>query len=51
MTGPAQGGTGRPASAGPSPDGDTDMTGTYVGVVILEAVIVVAFWLLGRAFS
>jgi len=30
---------------------DTDMTGTYVRVVILEAVIIVALWLLGRAFS
>jgi hypothetical protein len=41
-----------PASAGPSPsDGDADMTSTYVRVVILEAVIIVALWLLGRAFS
>ena len=33
------------------PEGDTDMTSTYVRVVILEAVIIVALWLLGRAFS
>lgn len=32
-------------------DGDTDMTGTYVRVVILEAVIIAALWILGRAFS
>ena len=33
------------------PEHDSDMTGTYVRVVILEAVILVALWLLGRAFS
>ncbi|HEY3044797.1 MAG TPA: hypothetical protein VGJ39_12265 [Vicinamibacterales bacterium] len=30
---------------------DTPMTKTYLGVVILEAVILVALWLFGRAFS
>jgi len=30
---------------------DTDMTPTYVGVVILEAAIIVVLWFLGRAFS
>ena len=39
-----------PASAD-LPERDTNMTSTYVRVVILEAVIVVALWLLGRAFS
>ena len=40
------------AAAGPAaPDGDSDMTGTYVRVVILEAVIIAALWMLGRAFS
>jgi hypothetical protein len=44
--------TGRPALAGPPPsDGDANMTGTYVRVVILQAVIIAALWLLGRAFS
>jgi len=33
------------------PERDTDMTSTYVRVVILEAVIIAALWLLGRAFS
>ena len=33
------------------PESDTDMTSTYVRVVILEAVIIAALWLLGRAFS
>jgi hypothetical protein len=31
--------------------GDTPMTATYVGVMILEATILVALWLFGRAFS
>jgi hypothetical protein len=33
------------------PESDTGMTSTYVRVVILEAVIIAALWLLGRAFS
>jgi hypothetical protein len=32
-------------------DRDTNMTSTYVRVVVLEAVIIAALWLLGRAFS
>jgi hypothetical protein len=34
-----------------SSDGDTPMTATYVRVVVLEAVIIVALWVLGRVFS
>jgi hypothetical protein len=30
---------------------DTPMTKTYAGVLILEAAILVALWLFGRAFS
>jgi hypothetical protein len=30
---------------------DTPMTKTYVGVMILEAAILVLLWLFGRAFS
>ena len=30
---------------------DTPMTQTYVSVVILEAAILAALWLFGRAFS
>ena len=30
---------------------DTAITGIYVKVVILEAAIVVALWLVGRVFS
>jgi hypothetical protein len=29
---------------------DTDMTATYIRVVIVEAAIIVALWILGRAF-
>jgi hypothetical protein len=35
----------------PGRDSDTLMTKTYVGVLILEVVIVVALWLFQRAFS
>jgi hypothetical protein len=30
---------------------DTPMTKTYMGVLVLEAAILVALWLFGRAFS
>jgi hypothetical protein len=43
-------GTPLPAGTLPSDD-DTDMTRTYVRVVILEAAVIAALWLLGRAFS
>jgi len=32
-------------------DGDTPMTATYVRVVVLEAAIIVALWILGRMYS
>ena len=32
-------------------DSDTPMTKTYVGVLILEVVIVVALWVFQRVFS
>jgi hypothetical protein len=37
----------------PEPDRerDTPMTKTYVGVLMLEAVIVAALWFFGRMFS
>jgi hypothetical protein len=38
----------------PQPDyaeRDTKMTATYVGVLVLEAVIIAALWVFGRAFS
>ena len=30
---------------------DTDMTSTYIRVVVVEAIILTALWLLGRVFS
>jgi hypothetical protein len=32
-------------------ESDTPMTKTYVGVLVLEVIIVVALWLFGRAFA
>ena len=32
-------------------ESDTPMTKTYVGVLVLEAFIVVALWMFGRMFS
>ena len=32
-------------------DSDTPMTKTYIGVLILEAVIIAALWILGRIYS
>ncbi len=34
-----------------SPESDTPLTGTYVRVVILEAVIIAALWVIGRMFQ
>jgi hypothetical protein len=31
--------------------GDTDMTGTYVKVIIVEAAILIALFVFGRLFS
>jgi hypothetical protein len=33
------------------PERDTPMTKTYVGVLVLEVVIVIALWWFGRAFA
>ena len=30
---------------------DTSMTGTYVRVLVVEAIIIIALWTLGRLFS
>ena len=37
--------------AGPHIERDTPMTGIYVGVLIVEAVIIIALWFFGRSFS
>ena len=34
-----------------TPESDTPMTGRYVAVLILEAIIIVALWALGRIYS
>ena len=34
-----------------APESDTPMTSTYVQVLVLEAVIVVALWIFGRLFT
>jgi hypothetical protein len=33
------------------PESDTPMTKTYVGVLALEAAVIVVLWLFGRMFS
>jgi hypothetical protein len=35
----------------PRPESDTPMTKTYVGVLVLEVIIVVALWVFQRAFT
>jgi len=37
--------------AGVAVGGDTDMTGTYVKVIIVEAAILIALFVFGRLFS
>jgi hypothetical protein len=32
-------------------DGVADLTSTYLRVIVLEAAIIAALWLLGRAFA
>lgn len=34
----------------PHEPGDTPMTGTYIAVVIVEALIIAALWALGRIY-
>jgi len=38
-------------SAPPGPERDTPMTGTYAAVIVVEALIIVALWMLGRMYS
>jgi hypothetical protein len=33
------------------PEGDSSMKRSYVGVLVLEAVIIAALWAFGRAFA
>jgi hypothetical protein len=32
-------------------DDDTPLTGTYIKIVVLEATVIFALWLIGRMFS
>ena len=34
-----------------NPDGDSNLTPTYVKVLVLEAAIIVVLWVFGRMFS
>ena len=34
-----------------TPESDTKMTAVYVGVMVVEAAIVVGLWIFGRMFS
>jgi hypothetical protein len=38
-------------NAEPQGERDTPMTKTYVGVLVLEAVIVAALWFFGKVFA
>ena len=40
-----------PGTLNPEPDRDTPMTRTYIQVLALEAVIIVALWIFGRMFA
>jgi hypothetical protein len=38
-------------SVSPGQERDTPMTGTYIAVLVLEALIIVALWMLGRMYA
>ena len=38
-------------STPPGQERDTPMTGTYIAVLVVEALIIVALWALGRMYS
>ena len=40
-----------PPPASPDGEHDTPMTGTYIAVVVLEAVIIALLFILGRIYS
>lgn len=43
---------GAPDRAGTPPaPGDTPMTGIYIAVIVVEAIIIAALWALGRMYS
>jgi hypothetical protein len=40
-----------PRTLNPELDHDTPMTSTYIQVLVLEALIIAALWVFGRAFA
>ena len=40
-----------PGALNPELDHDTPMTSTYIQVLVLEALIIAALWVFGRAFA
>ena len=40
-----------PARSVPPATGETDMTASYVRVIVVQVLVIAALWLLGRAFS
>ena len=38
-------------NAEPQRERDTPITGTYIKVLVLEAIIITALWIFGRAFA
>jgi hypothetical protein len=38
-------------STPPGQERDTPMTGTYIAVLVIEALIIAALWTLGRLYS
>lgn len=38
-------------STSPGQERDTPMTGTYIAVLVVEALIIAALWTLGRLYS
>lgn len=40
-----------PGTLNPELDQDTPMTSTYIQVLVLEALIIAALWVFGRAFA
>ena len=38
-------------NAPPAPERDTPMTGIYIAVLVVEALIIVALWVLGRMYA
>jgi hypothetical protein len=40
-----------PPRSAPPATGESDMTASYVRVIVVQVLVIAALWLLGRAFS